>query len=730
MGKDKRNNSERAFIDQKTPSQQRLDHELDALLDQILELFPSVNGLMAEILVPSHKTVQLITSRIRPDESVALPIRVREDEGTIGHVFHSKKPFAGTTAAAKLLPHSGSAGDITHLLRTRSLLVMPLATKDKSVAILNLESPSEDTFSTGSIALVQQSPAYKSLRDHVADMQSVAFTDDEIFRDLMNRLRQQVAFAIDPSDLESTYYQILQASAQIINAADISAGLVLVRDDSLRLSPVAGSRASGSKQLWAVLVAKLGAFNSDPDWKLDDTSIAGRIVYTRKSENIPDVRGYSEYRDSGTGFKESSELIVPLVDGDHALGVIGLVSPALNTFTETDQRHVEEIAKIAVYAVKRGEEILAAKRSETQLRLAGELNEDFKELFPPDVEGILKLDIGSIRSNLYDKILGWARLYTGSDHAAIVLPEILRDTERDTEGKATSPTYLTVHRDIGEHLDTAPPRWLAVEGVTGEAYSTGKTAENQNIASDVSIPGFISYYIDARSEIAAPMKRGNEVIGVLDVESKQPRHYTIEHIRWVEFLAAQTALVLIAAELALKTQLELKLEQLERETDEVSQIIREAHLEHVRHIRDEQLDRLLAGVCEITDSTVGRILIAMNAYKSTQLGDGEDEVDVENGVLYFMRSTDASETASDTVRYFPISEGASGTAFLQKKEIIFRDKSSREAVHFTLRTRNSLSGMIVPLFEVPGSSVWRVLRPIVLMPIPLTMSQLVAGPPR
>ena len=70
-----------------------------------------------------------------------------------------------------------------------------------------------------------------------------------------------------------------------------------------------------------------------------------------------------------------------------------------------------------------------------------------------------------------------------------------------------------------------------MEGVTGEAYSTGKTAENQNIASDVSIPGFISYYIDARSEIAAPMKRGNEVIGVLDVESKQPRHYTIEHIR-------------------------------------------------------------------------------------------------------------------------------------------------------------------------------------------------------
>jgi GAF domain-containing protein len=161
-----------------------------------------------------------------------------------------------------------------------------------------------------------------------------------------------------------------------------------VRDDALRLTPIAGESQSGNKQLWAVLAAKLGAFNSDPEWKLENTSIAGRVVHTRRSENVPNVRGYDGYRDSGTGYAESSELIVPLVDGDHALGVIGLVSPRLNTFTDADQRHVEDVAKIAVYAIKRGEEVRVAKRRSTQQRCADELQRALSPLFAVDMRTV------------------------------------------------------------------------------------------------------------------------------------------------------------------------------------------------------------------------------------------------------------------------------------------------------------------------------------------------------
>ena len=94
--KEKHHTSEREFIGEQSLRQQRLDHELDTLLDQLLSLFPSVPGLMAEILVPSRGNAQLITARIRPDESVALPIRVRRGEGTIGAVFQSGQPFAGS----------------------------------------------------------------------------------------------------------------------------------------------------------------------------------------------------------------------------------------------------------------------------------------------------------------------------------------------------------------------------------------------------------------------------------------------------------------------------------------------------------------------------------------------------------------------------------------------------------------------------------------------------------
>lgn len=251
--KEKHHTSEREFIGEQSLRQQRLDHELDTLLDQLLSLFPSVPGLMAEILVPSRGNAQLITARIRPDESVALPIRVRRGEGTIGAVFQSGQPFAGSRSDAGRISHSGSRGDVTHLLRTRSLLVIPISSHHRALGVLNLESPRDNTFTRDSLALVQESAAYKSLVDHLTTMTLETLSDDEIARNLVGKLRQQVAFAIDPSDLDSTYYQILQASAQIVNAPEISAGLVLVRDDSLRLAPVTGSRTNSPKQLWAVL---------------------------------------------------------------------------------------------------------------------------------------------------------------------------------------------------------------------------------------------------------------------------------------------------------------------------------------------------------------------------------------------------------------------------------------------------------------------------------------------
>lgn len=667
---------------------------LDGLLDRVLQVFAPASDLMAEVLLAIPGANQVITTRLRPDTSAALPIRVRAGEGSIGQVYASGRPLAGDISP-QTAAGTGSQGDIAHLLRSQSHLVVPLIDHGKTLGVLNIEAPRPGVFAPASIKQLTDSKAYKDLLAYVAHSKQPELTEEQIARDLIDKLQQQIAFAIDPEDPESTYYQILQVSAQIVSKPDVSAGLILVRNDSLQLAPVAGGSSvaavkAAEKNYWAVRAARLGAFNSDVEWELEGRSIARRVIEQRRSALVPDVGKDPDYRDSGTGFKESSELIVPLLDEDTPIGVIGLVCPQLNAFTPADQAHLEEVARVAVEAITRSEQIRSGQRAELQLQFASELQRDLQELFPEDVTKIASLDLEDFQQRIYKgKILQWVREQTHSDSAAIVLKEV-------TLGH---PTYLTVHADLGEHQEKAPPRWLASQGVTGNACTSGKTVNVHNLDQLAAAGGeqFVPYYVGVHSEVAAPMKRGDETIGVLDVESKSVHHYTTEYVRWVEFFAEQTAFALIAIALARKTQLELRLEQLSRDLSQRAQDIRhEPEDKLVRPMRDDMLRRVLQEVRDITGSAVGRILIAMNAYTA------DDAIDTQRGVMYYMISTDPNEVAESARRYFPITNGASGLAFRQAQDdpntfVVFNDLASRPPKWFSASER--MSGLFIPVSE-------------------------------
>ncbi len=677
--------SERELLEGGSAGQQQLRIKLDDLLDHVIALFPGSASIMAEVFLAIPGSGHLMTWRLRPDTSVALPIRVGMSDGLIGQVYQSGTPIAREVTVSGTVSADASAPtDNPHLLRTRSVLVAPITFKGKHIGILNLESSLPQTFHTNTIPVLLTSSDFKNLVDLVGDIVPKALSEQEIVADLIDKLRQQVAFAIDPGDLESTYYQILQISTRIMKKSSVSGGLILVRDDSLRLSPMLAN--TGVKRYWAVRAARIGAFNSEMEWDMrENPSIARRVIDERKTARVPDVTQDDDYKNSGTGFEKSSELIVPLLNKGQPIGVIGLVTPQLNGFDADDQTNLEAVAAITVDVIARSEEILAARRSAQQLALSQELLRDLQELYPDQVENITRVNIDAFVQKIYDKILNWARAHTGSEVAAIVLPEV-------TPG---GPTYLTVHREIGDHIDALPPRWLSDEGITGRAYTTGTIAMDVDIQSDMASPGFVPYYKGVKSELAAPMKRGDETIGALDVESLRSHHYTSEHTNWVEFLAGQTAFVLIAVELARKTQLELNLETLSRDIEASNQKIRNTtKMERIRPERDRMLQRVLEEVRLITKSSVGRILIGMNAYTP------EEQVDTQHGVLYYMVSTDPAEVAETAVRYFPITKGVSAQAFRTGKVFVFNDLKSRPQEYFTDGgPRDSLSGLFIPVYE-------------------------------
>src|SRR5438105_56507 len=76
------------------------------------------------------------------------------------------------------------------------------------------------------------------------------------------------------------------------------------------------------------------------------------------------------------------------------------------------------------------------------------------------------------------------------------------------------------------------------EGVTGVAVQRAEAILVGDVAND---PRYISAVPNVRSEIAVPLIVKNRVIGVIDIESPQPNHFTEEHKRLLTLIASRMA---------------------------------------------------------------------------------------------------------------------------------------------------------------------------------------------
>jgi sigma-B regulation protein RsbU (phosphoserine phosphatase) len=76
------------------------------------------------------------------------------------------------------------------------------------------------------------------------------------------------------------------------------------------------------------------------------------------------------------------------------------------------------------------------------------------------------------------------------------------------------------------------------EGVTGVAAQRAEAVLVGDVSND---PRYISAVPNVRSEIAVPLIVKNQVIGVIDIESPQPDHFTEEHKRLLTLIASRMA---------------------------------------------------------------------------------------------------------------------------------------------------------------------------------------------
>jgi phosphoserine phosphatase RsbU/P len=110
---------------------------------------------------------------------------------------------------------------------------------------------------------------------------------------------------------------------------------------------------------------------------------------------------------------------------------------------------------------------------------------------------------------------------------------------------------LRIRFHVGYKRETAEKIRIKVgEGVTGLAAQRREAVLVGDVSTD---PRYISGVPDVRSELAVPLIIKNKLIGVIDIESPQPDHFTEEHKRILTLIASRMAVGIENARLYTRT---------------------------------------------------------------------------------------------------------------------------------------------------------------------------------
>src|SRR6478752_6552942 len=204
------------------------------------------------------------------------------------------------------------------------------------------------------------------------------------------------------------------------------------------------------------------------------------------------------------------------------------------------------------------------------------------------------------------------------------------------------------------------------EGVTGTAAQKGEAILVGDVATD---PRYISAVPNVRSELAVPLIVKNRVIGVIDIESPQPNHFTEEHKRLLTLIASRMAIGIENARLYTRITRQAKTLLL------LNEIARE--LTSILNL-DELLKRVGELLSRLIDFQMFSIMLLDPAGETLQH-------------RFSLRFQENIHLKND----IPVSKGIVGFAVEQKQAVLVRDvKKDPRYIETNPETRSELA---VPL---------------------------------
>jgi PAS domain S-box-containing protein len=314
-------------------------------------------------------------------------------------------------------------------------------------------------------------------------------------------------------DLDSVLNRVTEAAVSITGA---DTGYLLVLDgktDRVRLR--------AAQNLSKVQAEAFGM-------QLED-SIARSIIRSGKPILLSGSSGH--YLELKTSYPVKSLLNVPLKADERVIGVLGVDNQTSNgRFSLVDLRRLTELADMAATAVMN-----ASQYTESRQEIARHIEEvttlqavasQLSDVTDFNVGAQLALSLALRATNAEAGVLAWA------------------------PGERQSPMLYVLQGNLdgfaGAKRNGTQDRWWD-DQVLHEVIKSGQATLSYDLGHRGNGKGNSKSQSYARSRLAVPMRRGNKVMGVINLENSQPNAFTEEDLQFVTSVADQVVIALEGA---------------------------------------------------------------------------------------------------------------------------------------------------------------------------------------
>jgi signal transduction histidine kinase len=253
--------------------------------------------------------------------------------------------------------------------------------------------------------------------------------------------------------------------------------------------------------------------------------IVGSVAKSRQAQIVNEAKTDARWLkdvDKETAFSTRAILAVPMIVKDRVTGVIELINKlGSETFTEEDQNLLSAFATNAAVAVEN-----ARLFTMTDQALASRVDE-LSMLQEIDRQLNQSLELRTV----LDLALEWGLRIADASAGSICMA----DWEHDV-------VLMMAHR----HYTYTPASLPIDQGLAGQVIRTGQAVLVNDISQD---SNYIAASPTTRSQLSVPIKRGDAVIGVLNVESNKLNHFGILLLDTVSRLADHAAIAITNANL-------------------------------------------------------------------------------------------------------------------------------------------------------------------------------------